>query len=138
MSTPIKKERNWNVLEKLALAIEPASRQRMTAMLVYKNEVIALGYNKMKTHPIAKRFQKHEEAIYLHAEIDCIKNALKVVDVDFLAKCTMYVLRVKRPDHDHNAFVRGLAKPCCGCEMALDQFGIKKVYYTTDEGYASL
>ena len=132
------KKKFWNILEKVAIAVEPASRQRMAAVLVHKNDVVAIGYNKMKTHPIAKRFQKHEEAIYLHAEIDCIKNALRVVDVDFLSKCTMYVLRLKRPENDHNKFVHGMAKPCCGCELAVDQFGIKKVYYTTDEGFETL
>jgi tRNA(Arg) A34 adenosine deaminase TadA len=132
------KPKFWNILEKVAIAVEPAPRQRMAAVLVYKNDVVAIGYNKMKTHPIAKRFQKHEEAIYLHAEIDCIKNALRVVDVDFLSKCTMYVLRLKRPETDHKKFVHGMAKPCCGCELAIDQFGIKNVYYTTDEGFETL
>lgn len=132
------KKKFWNILEKVAIAVDPVSRQRLAACLVYKNELISIGTNKFKTHPIAKQFSKHEEAIYLHAEIDCIKNALRVVDVDFLSKCTMYVLRVKHPDHDHKQFVRGMAKPCPGCEMGINTFGIKKVYFTTDDGYGEL
>lgn len=132
------KTKFWNILEKVAIALDPVSRQRMAACLVYKNEIISIGTNKFKTHPIAKQFSKHEEAIYLHAEIDCIKNALRVVDVDFLSKCTMYVLRVKRPDNDLKKFIHGMAKPCSGCEMGIETFGIKRVYFTTDNGYSEL
>ena len=133
-----KSEKIWKILEKVAIATEPVSRQRLAACLVYKNEIIAVGYNKNKTHPIAKRFQKHEEAIYLHAEVDCIKNALRIYDEDTIAKSTMYVLRVKRPDDNHREFIRGLAKPCCGCQHAIEQFNVKRVLYTTDEGFEEL
>ncbi len=133
-----KHERIWKLLEKVAIATEPVSRQRLAACLVYKNEIIAVGYNKNKTHPIAKRFQKHEEAIYLHAEVDCIKNALRVYDEEIISKAIMYVLRVKRPEDNHRAFMRGLAKPCCGCEHAINQFNVKRVLYTTDEGFEEL
>ena len=134
----MKNEKRWALLEKVAIAADPVRRSRLAAMLVYKNDIIAVGYNKKKTHPLAQRFQKHEEAIYLHAEIDCIKNALRIVDPELLQKCTMYVLRMKRPDHNPKGFVRGMAKPCCGCHHAIEQFGIKRVYYTTDEGYETL
>lgn len=134
----MKHEKIWKILEKVAIATEPVARQRLAACLVYKNEIIAIGYNKRKTHPIAKRFQKHVEAIYLHAEVDAIKNALRQYDEETIAKATMYVLRVKRPDEDHRTFIRGMAKPCCGCQHAIDQFNVKKVLYTTEEGFMTL
>lgn len=134
----MKHEKIWKILEKVAIATEPVSRQRLAACLVYKNEIIAVGFNKRKTHPIAKRFQKHEDAIYLHAEVDCIKNALRQYDEDVIAKSTMYVLRVKRPDDNHQIFIRGMAKPCCGCHHAIDQFNIKRVFYTTEDGYEEM
>ena len=132
------KPKFWDILEKVAISLDPVSRARMAACLVYKNDIISIGTNKFKTHPIAKRFQKHEEALYLHAELDCIKNALRVVDVDFLSKCTMYILRVKRPDDNPKKFIHGLAKPCSGCEMGIKVFGIKSIYFTTDNGYGEL
>lgn len=133
-----KNEKRWALLEKVAIAAEPVSRSRLAAMLVYKNDVIAVGYNKRKSHPLAKRFRKHDQAIYLHAEVDCIRNALRVVDPEILQKCTMYVLRMKRPDDNPKAFIRAMSKPCTGCQHAVEQFGIKKVYYTTEEGYEEL
>jgi deoxycytidylate deaminase len=130
----VRPKKYFDILQKVAEALEPVSRQRIAAMLVYKNDVIAVGYNKMKTHPFQRQFAKHEDAIYLHAEVDCIKNALRNVDLNIIKKSTMYVLRVKRPDDNPKKFVRGLAKPCCGCQRALAQFGIKDVHYTTDAG----
>lgn len=129
------KKKFWNILEKVAIASEPVGRAQLAACLVYKNELISIGTNKYKTHPLAKKFQKNKNTDCLHAEIDAIKNALRVVDVDFLAKCTMYILRVKRPDHDHKQYVHGLSKPCCGCQHAIESFNIKNVYFTTDEGH---
>ena len=132
------KDKFWNILEKVAIASEPVGRARLAACLVYRNELISIGTNKYKTHPFAKKFRKNENANCLHAEIDAIKNALRVTDVDFLSKCTMYVLRIKYSGEDRKTMVRGMAKPCSGCERGINTFGIKKVYYTTDEGYNEL
>lgn len=131
----MKHDKYWKLLEKIAIASEPVARTRLAACLVYKNELLAVGYNKNKTHPIAKRFQKTEGAEYLHAEVDCIKNALRTYSPELVAKSTLYVLRVKHPDDDHKAFIRGMAKPCTGCQFCIDQYQIKKVYFTTDNGY---
>lgn len=130
----MKHERIFKVLQKIAEASEPVSGAKIAAAIVIKNEIVAVGYNKYKTHPMQRRYAKHEAAVSLHAEIDCIKNALRVIDGDDLQKARMYVLRVKRPDNDHSVFIRAMAKPCCGCHGAVDAFGLKAVYYTTDEG----
>jgi deoxycytidylate deaminase len=128
-------EKYFKILQKVAEAVEPVSRQRLSACLVYKNEIIGMGFNKKKSHPFQRKFSKHEEAIYLHAEIDAIKNALKNVDAETISKSTLYIMRVKYEDMNAKRFVRGLSKPCEGCARAIAQFGIKKVYYTTEEGF---
>lgn len=117
------------------MANEPVSRARLAACLVYRNEVLAVGYNKQKTHPFQKRFAKHELAISIHAETDCIMNARKLYSDDVISKATMYVLRIKRPDEGSDQFVRAMAMPCKGCQRALVAFNISKVYYTTEEGF---
>lgn len=131
----MKHEKYLNILEKVAMASEPVFRQRLAALLVYKNEVIAIGINKTKSHPFQRKYAKHDDAIYLHAEVDCIKNALRNYDEDIIAKSTMYVLRMKHPDRNPKKFMRGLSKPCEGCQRAIAAYDIKNVYYTTDEGY---
>lgn len=129
----------FDLLKKVAESIDPVARQRLVAALVYKGEIIAFGHNKKKTHPFAKRFCKHEEAIYLHAEVDCIKNALRDYDINVLKKSTMFVLRVKKPEkYKTPKFILGMAKPCEGCQRAIATFGIKNVYFTTDDGYDTL
>jgi len=46
----------------------------------------------LKSHPFQKRWAPHPEAIYTHAEIDAIRNALKR-DED-LTRCTLYIARL--------------------------------------------
>lgn len=128
-------EKYFGILEKIAEAVEPVGKARLASMLVYKNDIVSVGYNQRKSHPFQQKFSHHEEAIYLHSETHCIKNALRHVSLDVLSKCTLYVLRVKRPhNHAENDFIWGEARPCKGCQRAIAQFGIKKVYFTTDEG----
>ena len=97
----------------------------MAAVLVNgKGNVIATGLNSYKTHPLQQRFSKNPEAIHLHAEIDAIRRALRVVDTDELEDCTLYVARVLKSGKP------ALAKPCPGCQMALYHFNIKDVVWT--------
>jgi len=128
-------EKYFEVLERVAIDVLPAGKQKLAALLVYRNDVIAIGTNKNKTHPLQKKYSKHDDAIFLHAEIDCIKNAIRNVGEDIVAKSTMYVLRVKKPAPRVPIMIRGMAKPCCGCFEAIKDYGIQSVYYTTDDGY---
>jgi tRNA(Arg) A34 adenosine deaminase TadA len=130
----VKHDKYFDILQKVAEAVEPVARCRLAACLVYKNQIVSIGTNKNKSHPFARRFAKHEEAIYLHAETDCIRNALKHISVEELSKCSMYVLRVKRPDKKPHNWTTGIAMPCEGCMKAIAQFDIKRVYYTIEEG----
>jgi len=111
--------KKFDLLYKIAEALEPSGNQRMAACIVKKKRLVSIGFNKNKTHPLMAKFCKHKKAIYLHAEIDAIINAKEDI-----RGATMYVLRVRR------AGERGLAKPCPGCAKAIKFFGIKKVYHT--------
>lgn len=131
-----KHDKIMNMLSKVAIAVEPVAQARIAAALVYKNDIIAVGINKKKTHPFQKKFGKNDNAIYLHAEIDAIKNAMYNVNTKLLEGAILYVCRVKFSDHTKKSVLLGMAKPCCGCSRAIATFGIKKVYYTLDnEGY---
>lgn len=125
-------KKRWDLLEKIAIAVEPVSGQRLAALLVHQNDVIAVGTNKYKTHPLQARYSKNEHAIFLHAEIDCINNALRLYDRDILKSSTLFVLRLRKPDD--SPFIRGNAKPCEGCQRAIKDFGITSCYYTTEYG----
>jgi deoxycytidylate deaminase len=119
------------------LAIENPGVQgrfKMSAGIVYRKHLIATGVNQYKTHPIMMPENGYREGqIFLHAEIDAIKNALKLITQEQLAKCDLYVLRVKRPDVPWSKdWVYGLAKPCRGCQRMIASFGIQNILYTED------
>lgn len=130
------KKVNEGILHTLAkvAAANPAQREKLAAAIVCRNKIISVGMNSMKSHPMAAKYGKNEHAVYLHSEVDCIKNALREIDIDDFAKCDLYVVRVKKPKPFSKQYIFGLAKPCCGCERAIAAFGIKRVIYTTDEG----
>ncbi len=126
----------FDILKKMALTVEPVARTRFASAVVYRKDVVAFGINQKKSHPFMIPFTKNEDAIFLHAEVDAIKNALK--EMDDLSRCSLYVLRIKK-DNDRKTNICGLAKPCIGCMRAISTFGIKNVKYTLDNsGYGVL
>jgi len=124
--------RYFQYLWPIAKAVEPVANCRLAACLVHRNEIISIGVNKKKSHPFMLRFSRHEEAIYLHAETDAIKNALKDYNEDFIRRCRMYVLRIKKPQEYSKHYVCGIARPCIGCQRALATFNIRECYYSLD------
>jgi len=106
---------------------------RHAAAIVYKNQIISYGVNQKKSHPFHSRFSEHDDAIFLHAETDAIKNALRQISEDDMEKATLYVCRVK---YDSNGpgkkLTWGNSKPCIGCQRAIANFGIKDVIYSND------
>lgn len=125
-------EKYFKTLGTMARDLPRVFRAQISAGIVYKNEFISFGSNQLKTHPFQQKFSKHEDAIYLHAETDAIKNALKVLTQDQLARSTLYVCRLKQVSSEDTKKVWGLAKPCLGCQRAISTFGIRNVYFTTD------
>jgi len=129
------KKVNEGILHTLAKIAEANddSNIRFAAAVVYRNKIISIGYNRRKSHPFQAKYAKNSEAIYLHAEVHAIKNALRELSVEELKDTELYITRVKKPKSHSKHFVWGLAKPCCGCERAIAEFGIKRTVYTTDE-----
>jgi tRNA(Arg) A34 adenosine deaminase TadA len=122
-----------HTLEKVAAA-NPHPAEKFAAAVVYRNRIISIGMNSMKSHPLQAKYSKNEHAIFLHSEIAAIKNALRELEVDDLTKCDIYITRVKKEKPFSKKFVWGLAKPCPGCQRAIAEFGIKRVIYTCDGG----
>ncbi len=103
---------------------------RIAAAVVYRKEIVGYGVCCRRSDPLQKKFGRTPDAIYLHAEISAIKNAIKRErSVDFLRSSTLYVARAKIIGGE---FVSGLAKPCAGCQRAISAFNIPKVIWTED------
>lgn len=132
-------DKYMHLLSKMASAVEPVRQARIAACLVFKNEIVSFGINQMKTHPFQAMYGKNKESIFLHAETDCIKNALREMSIDDVSRCTLYVCRMKYETNEKKKFVYGLAKPCAGCARAIATFDIKNVFYSLDNsGYMQL
>lgn len=112
------------------LAIEVAktspSKQKMGAVLLYKNRVLTCACNmEKKSHPIQAKFAKRvglKEKIYLHAEVAALVKCRQEVDA-------IVVARVNSQNKLR------LAKPCKICQLAISEAGVNKVYYSTNEGF---
>lgn len=102
---------------------------------VYQGRIIGIGCNSNKTHPkqdYYNRFRNKDEIeTYipkLHAEIDCL-NSIRHLEINF-SKVKLYVYREKK-DRSY-----GMARPCPSCIVAINDLGIRQLYYTTDDGFA--
>lgn len=135
----IRHRKHINMLARMAVDVTPVRRARIAACIVSHNNVVSFGVNQKKSHPFQAQYSKNEDAIYLHAETDCIKNALKHLSLDEIEKATLYIARVKYESTDRKNMIFGLARPCPGCMKAIASFGIKKVIFTEDgEGISQL
>ncbi len=103
----------------LALALEIARANavvglpRLGAVICDGKRVVSTGFNRRKSHPLAARYQKNSECIYLHAEISAIANAREDI-----TGMTLYVARVLKSGEP------ALAMPCQGCARAVVAFGL--------------
>ena len=122
-------------LSKIAEDVPIAGRARIAAAIVHKNEIISIGTNQSKSHPLQAKFSRHYQAIHIHAEIDAIARAVKRIDSKRLAQSTLYIARVKL-DRTGGDWMWGLSKPCSGCARAIASFDIKNVVWTLDAAYS--
>lgn len=100
---------------------------------VYQNQIIGLGFNTNKTHPMQKKYNKFrnpDETLLpkLHAEINCI-NQIRNLDINF-AKVKLYIYRIRKDQPF------GISRPCPSCMAAIKDLGIREIYYTTNDGYS--
>ena len=110
------------------------------AILVYKNKIIASGWNTQKTSPIQYKYNVYREIANkdnrhfsandhlpcIHAEMKCLIDS-KDMNIDW-SKVLLFVYR-------ESCNKTRMCKPCPSCEKALKDRGIKHIYYTSENGY---
>lgn len=116
-----------------AAAISDYPKVHIGCVAVYQGQVISIGCNCNKTHPIQKyynRYRENDDTLLpkLHAEINCI-NSIKNLDINF-SKVKLYIYRIR------NDKQFGMSRPCPSCMVAIRDLGIKDIFYTSDTGYA--
>lgn len=108
-------------------------RLQIGAIIVFKNKVIASGFNTNKTNPIQRTFAfltNNYESVYCHSEINVISKVIreKYNRKDF-EEMDIYVYRELENGN------LGLAKPCIICEACIKTFKFRNVYYTSENGF---
>lgn len=123
-----------NILTEVATTnLSPiGGKARLSAMILYKNDIISLCVNEKKTHPFQAKYRSNDHSIWLHAETNAIKSALRLLTLDELAKSTLYIARIKYSDAKRTSLEIGNAKPCEGCFRCINTFQIRKVIYSID------
>ncbi len=96
------------------------SQHKMGAVITRGNKIISIGFNAHKTHP--KSTNKYNKAT--HAEFSAILKAR-----ESLEGASIYIYRETRNG------VKGMARPCPGCQKLLLACGIKTWYYSIDNDY---
>lgn len=123
-NTKIKNDSIYNALFDHAQTVTDCPAHKHAACIVYKKQILSVGRNQLKTHPMMLKYQTDETKIYLHAEIDAIIKTINQYGTSILSRCDLYVLRITGGGNV------GLSKPCRGCQKAIDAFKIKGVYWS--------
>ena len=99
-------------------------RARHCAILVRGKDRLSVGYNSYVTHSAMYKINKVKP--FLHSEVAAIMG-VRHKDLD---GATIYVARVTKGNNI------GLSRPCPTCMQVMRMFGIEKIVYTTDCGFA--
>ena len=112
--------------------------QHLGAVAVYGDKVIlAKAHNSNKTNTTQyfyNRYRIEQKSNIMskpprsHAEVNLLRK-IRFLDIDF-SRVSVYIYRELKNGE------LGMARCCPACMAALKSLGIKKICYTTDDGYA--
>lgn len=104
-------------------------RFKYGAVLVHNKAIISSGFNSTKTHPMQHKLNQRRELAkrdrgFLHAEVAALQRIRNVP-----RDSVLYIVRLSRIGWQ-------MARPCAGCMQLIREKGIKKIIYTTPDGFA--
>lgn len=99
---------------------------RHAATLFHRGRIVASGINSLrKTHPLLIKYTKFP---YIHAE----QAAIFAAGLDLSRGCDIMVVRLKADGSPT------LSKPCAVCASVMQDVGIRRVFYSTEDGIKEL
>jgi len=102
---------------------------RMGATMVIGNKKYIVAHNHLfKTHPLIEKHYPHFVQS-IHAELNLLIKYNEVRLGKLPKRTSVYVYR-----EDKNGIMK-LAKPCKVCEMLLRKAGVRRVFYSTENGF---
>ena len=111
-------------------------RIKIGCIAVWKKKyVISTGVNSYKTHPLQRLYNRYRWNIdvsasphCIHAEVQALVNLRRKFD---FSNVVLYIYR------QHGDGSLAMCRPCNSCLQLIKDFKIKRIYYTTNCGYAS-
>ena len=109
------------------------NRVNIGCVFVDKHRIISSGFNSEKGHPMQARTDKETFNCDCpgkqHAEFSALLPLIRA-NVD-LSRATLYTYRGKKDG------TLGPSRPCPRCMQLIKSVGIRKIKYTTNDGFAS-
>lgn len=105
------------------------------AVAIYKKSIVATAWNTNKTSPLQAqyniyRYKDSDTAPKAHCEVNLIqKLRWKFGDSIDWSKIDVYLYR------EYKDGSLAPSRPCPSCMAILRDFGVKKIYYTTEDGF---
>lgn len=104
-------------------AVEAAKKssmlQRHGCVIVHKNKIVSTGINTIVDTC----------SFSIHAEVDAINKAKKVLTKTELKNTKLIVVRIGQESMNHPL---KYSKPCPSCMRCINNIGIKRIFYTTN------
>ena len=108
-------------------------RAQVGCVAVIGNKVVATGFSQQRTHPMQDYYNRFRDfhgqknvSAKLHAEIAALCQ-IHSLGID-ASRVDLYIVR-KCKSREY-----GMARPCAACMAAIKEFGIKNLFYSTDDG----
>ena len=107
-------------------------QHKLGCVIVNKHKIISSGFNShTKCHGLQAILDAERFGVYcpgkIHAETSALVPLIKS-GID-LSRATMFVHR------EHKDGTLAMSRPCPSCQKLIKQAGIRKVYYTSNDGY---
>ena len=108
-------------------------RVSMQSCIVF-NKVLIFGENKSKTSTLQNRYSSIPGRDYIHAEIDVINKAQRILSPYELSRSILIIVRYKK-DATGLTYYHGKTKPCSGCSEAIRDNHISNIIYNDGTEY---
>lgn len=128
---------NKRVKKYIAKALEVSlesdyKRVQIGTIIVDGKRVVATGSNTQRSHPVQAHYNsvggRTSPSHYLHSEL----HALLRSGARSLRSAEMFIGRFERNGN------LGNCRPCPACEAAIKAYGVKRIYYTDNDGIKEL
>ena len=127
-----KKDKTYFNAARAVSEMSDFEKHHIGCVVVYGHRIISSGCNIMKTHPVQKELNKErfdgDTNHFLHAETSALLPLINRKDINW-KDVQVYIYREWKDG------TKAISKPCPGCRKLIKSLGIKKINYTTDNGY---